>query len=393
MKMKNSENDVVILSTADWDNPFWTNKQHVAMDFAKKGYKVFYVDSLGLRRPGVNKKDLKRIIKRCIKGVKPPRQVHPNIWVWSPILIPFNSKKFVRAINKLAFSVMLKFWLKVKKIKDPVLWTYNPMTTNVIDIESFKYTVYHCVDEIKAQPGMPIETLELAEKDLTKKANITFVTSPTLLESRKKWSDEVYYYSNVSDYDHFSKALLEETKIPVDLEKIAHPRLGFIGAISSYKIDFHLLSSVATSHPEWNIILIGDVGEGDPSTNISILKNHSNIHFLGPKIYSELPSYLKGFDVALLPNKINEYTDNMFPMKFFEYLSAGKNVVSVDLPSIKDFKQYVKISNSSQEFTKAIEDVLQGNVIPLDEIQKIAEEYTYSSRAKKMIELINSKES
>ena len=86
------------------------------------------------------------------------------------------------------------------------------------------------------------------------------------------------------------------------------------------------------------------VGEGDPNTDVSILENHKNIHLLGPKEYDELPSYLKYFDVALLPNMINSYTDNMFPMKFFEYLAAGRKVVSVNLKAIQEFKDYVYIS-------------------------------------------------
>ncbi|MCC4986889.1 glycosyltransferase [Klebsiella pneumoniae] len=387
--IKNS-NEVIVLSTADWDNPFWTNKQHVAMDLAKKGYKVFYIDSLGLRRPSVNKKDFKRIIKRCLKGLKPPKRVEGGILVWSPILIPFNDKKIIRKLNKIIFSSMLKFWLMVNGFKKSILWTYNPLTTKFINVDSFEYSVYHCVDEIKAQPGMPVTILEDAEKELTKLSDIVFVTSPTLLETRKAWSDKVYYFSNVADYSHFSKALFDETEIPEDMNSIPEPRLGFIGAISSYKINFNLLYDIAKRNEAWNIVLIGDVGEGDPNTDVSILKQCKNIHFLGAKSYSVLPNYLKGFDIALLPNNLNEYTDNMFPMKFFEYLSAGRNVISVDLLSIRDFQEYVRIGHDNEEFIRLIEDVLNGNKLSIEKIQEIAQQYTYETRTTKMIDVINS---
>ncbi|TLV21531.1 glycosyltransferase family 1 protein [Klebsiella indica] len=384
--------EVVVLSTADWDNPFWTNKQHVASDLAKKGYKVFYIDSLGLRKPSINKKDFKRIIKRCIKGLKAPRKVKDNIYVWSPILIPFNDVKVIRYFNKFLFSSMLMFWLKLNGFKNSVLWTYNPLTTRFINIKKFSYVVYHCVDEIKAQPGMPVSVLEASEKDLTKSADIVFVTSPTLFDSRKKWSDHVYYFSNVADYDHFSKALNEHTVVPEDIDLIPHPRLGFIGAISSYKIDFNLLHGLAKNRPNWHIVLIGDVGEGDPGTNVSILQECDNIHFLGAKSYSLLPNYLKGFDIALLPNNLNEYTDNMFPMKFFEYLAAGRSVVSVDLLSIKDFRKYVKVGRNIDEFITAIEEILEGKQVPLKEIQEISQQYTYDTRTTKMINIINAQQ-
>ncbi|MBX9265058.1 glycosyltransferase, partial [Klebsiella pneumoniae] len=108
-------------------------------------------------------------------------------------------------------------------------------------------------------------------------------------------------------------------------------------------------------------------------------KKLKNIHFLGAKDYSSLPSYLKGFDVALLPNNINSYTDNMFPMKFFEYLAAGRNVVSVNLPSIKEFSEYFKLTNNDNDFIQAIESILLGDSIELDKIQLLAKQFTYDT--------------
>lgn len=144
--------DIVVLSTADWDNPFWTNKQHVALELANRGHRVLYIESLGLRRPSVNKKDLSRIFRRVLKAIKAPRKVRDNVWVWSPISIPFNNYAFVRKLNKLILSSALKFWCWRLKFKDETLWTYNPLTTRFLEPGDFGYVVYHCVDEIKAQP-------------------------------------------------------------------------------------------------------------------------------------------------------------------------------------------------------------------------------------------------
>lgn len=130
------------------------------------------------------------------------------------------------------------------------------------------------------------------------------------------------------------------------------------------------------------------VGEGDPNTDISILENHENIHLLGPKEYSELPSYLKYFDVALLPNMINSYTDNMFPMKFFEYLAAGRKVVSVNLKAIQEFKDYVYISTTNEDFIEGIDKAIEGDFISLEKRLELAQQYTYQSRTKKMLDLI-----
>lgn len=106
------QKDIVLLSTAEWDNPFWTNKQHVAIALAKLGYRVLYIDSLGLRRPSASRQDFIRILKRLKKALNAPCEVKTNIWVWSPVLLPFQSISWVRRINKIFLSSWLHFWQK-----------------------------------------------------------------------------------------------------------------------------------------------------------------------------------------------------------------------------------------------------------------------------------------
>jgi glycosyltransferase involved in cell wall biosynthesis len=391
MKTMSEIKDIVVLSTADWDNPFWTNKQHVALELAKRGHRVLYIESLGLRRPSVNTKDISRIFRRIFKALKPPRKVRDNIWVWSPISIPFNNNALIRKINKFILSRALKIWCWRLDFQDETLWTYNPLTTRFLSLKDFLYTVYHCVDEIKAQPGMPVEILQEAEEELVRNVDITFVTSLTLLKTRKKWSEEVYYYSNVADYDHFSSALKLETSVPLELLKIPEPRIGFIGAISGYKVDFSLLVKIAKTHPEWSLVMVGEIGEGDPNTDATQLTRYKNIFLTGSRSYQDLPGYLKGFTATLLPNTLNEYTASMFPMKFFEYLAAGKPVVSVDLVSLQEFREYVRIGRTPDEFISALEDIIAGNRIPIEQCQELAQQYTYQSRTEKMFKLIDGK--
>lgn len=382
------DKDIVLLSTADWDNPFWTNKQHVAVELSSLGYKVFYIDSLGLRAPSFNKKDMSRVFKRVSKLFAAPKKKRENLWVWSPVTLPWNKYKLIRAFNKLYLKWMVNFWTRYLKFKDKVMWTYNPLTKRLVDVSNYKSLIYHCVDEIKAQPGMPVTILEEAENELIKDADIVFVTSPNLYESRKKINPNTHYHSNVADFNHFNKSLTVDFPRPIDIRDIQGPVLGFIGAISSYKVNFELLSYIASHRPNYQIVLIGLVGEGDPATDISILKEHKNIHLIGPKSYNELPAYLKYFDVALLPNVINSYTDSMFPMKFFEYLSAGKNVVSVNLKAIQGFKDYVNISSTNDDFIADIDNVLLGQGISLDKRLELAKQFTYHERTRKMLDLI-----
>lgn len=109
---------------------------------------------------------------------------------------------------------------------------------------------------------------------------------------------------------------------------------------------------------------------------------------MGPRPYSELPCYLKGLDVTILPNVLNEYTESMFPMKFFEYLAAGKPVVSVDLPALRVYRNIACIAQSPYDFIRGIDEALKGNVAPLEERISVAKEHTYEIRTNKMLQLV-----
>ncbi|WP_415774651.1 glycosyltransferase [Paraburkholderia sp. J11-2] len=384
-----SGEDIVLMSTADWDNPFWTNKQHVAVELARHGHRVLYIDSLGLRRPSLSTSDANRIWRRLVSGVRAPRRVMDNVWVWSPILLPFHGVAWVRKLNRLLLAGGLKFWMSMLRMRKSIFWTYSPLTTEIMGGTRWPCVVYHCVDEIKAMPGMPAETLARAETELVKQASIVFVTSVTLASSRRALNPHTYYLPNVADFDHFSLALKKSTAIPKDLESIPGPRIGFIGAISGYKVDFALLKAVAEAHPDWSLVLIGQVGEGDPWTDASALKGLANVHLLGPRPYAELPAYLKGVDVAILPNQLNEYTAAMFPMKFFEYLAAGKPVVSVDLPSLASYAQSVCIAKTVDEFIAGIESALAGRCVSQQERIELARQNTYAARTERMLSLVS----
>lgn len=385
--MKNKK-DIVILSTADWDNPFWTNKQHVAVALSKLGYRVFYIDSLGLRRPSINSSDLSRIKKRFKKACRAPIEVQDNIWVWSPIVLPFQGYSIARLSNKLFFSAWLSYWLKKFGFKKDLLWTYNPLTTRLLNTKDFSCLVYHCVDEIKAQPGMPVEILEVAEEQLCMEANIIFATAPNLYQSRKKYNNSTYYFSNVADFEHFNRATLPSTRVPSEIQQMKTPIVGFVGAISGYKVDFGLIEFVAKCCSDIQFVLIGKIGEGDPWTNSQELEKLSNVHLIGPRNYRDLPGYLKGMTAAMLPNHINEYTDSMFPMKFFEYLASGKPVVSVALKAIQEHAEFCYIAKTYEQFVDYLRLACNNPEQGIVQRIQLAKSYTYDSRMIKMMEIV-----
>ena len=127
--------DVVLLSTADWDHPLWTNKQHVACSLAAVGFRVLYVESLGLRSVQAKGRDLLRIFRRLCRGLLPPRAVRPGIWVCSPLVVPGGSEGLILKINRLLLAVSIGAAKARLNFQHAWLWTYNPLTLRYLNVQ------------------------------------------------------------------------------------------------------------------------------------------------------------------------------------------------------------------------------------------------------------------
>lgn len=349
--------DILLFSTADWDNPFWTNKQHMAALFAKRGYRVLYVDSLGLRRPSLHGRDVRRIARRLCKAIPMARQVQPNLWRVSPLALPFHASATTRALNTHIVRMVIRWHLRCLQMNSPLIWTYNPVIADICTGIPNSGIVYHCVDDLGAAPGIDSATIAAGEERLGKVAELCFTTSPLLRENMQKLFPRVVYEPNVCDLSFFETARTKLAEPPV-LAAIPHPRLLFIGALSEYKVDYALVEAVARRLPEVHWVLVGPVGEGQPGSRKPPAL--PNIHILGPCVYGRLPHCMAHCDVAVLPASHNAYTAAMFPMKFFEYLAAGLPVVATRLPALSEFESLYFHADSADEFCTALQRIFTG---------------------------------
>ncbi|QNJ01881.1 glycosyltransferase [Synechococcus sp. PROS-U-1] len=386
--------DFVVLATADWDHRLWTNKQHTALSLQRAGHRVLYIESLGLRPPRADRQDSQRIVKRLRRMFRPPRQVEPGLWVWSPMVIPGGTRGVLLHINRVLFSSALGWILRGLRFRSPLLWTYNPLTGRYLNLKRragtskpsmFSAAVYHCVDRIHAQPGMPATLIADSERQLCRTVNVVFTTSPDLQASLMRINACTYHYGNVADQAHFAAAL-DALPAPDGLAGIPKPRLMFVGAIDAYKLDLPMLTALARQRSDWSWVLLGPVGEADPDTSIAALQALPNVHVMGLQAYDDLPAWLAHADVALLPLQENTYTQHMFPMKFFEYLAAGRPVVATQIPALRPYASGALLCPPDPEaFEAAIATALSGDGPSLDQRLALAAEHTYESRTQKML--------
>ena len=382
--------DIILLSTADWDHPLWTNKQHTALALAEFGHRVLYVESLGLRAPRAGHRDLNRIIRRFLQMFQLPRPVAPRVWVWSPPVWPGGHIGCPLALNRFLLRIGFACMARWLNFKHWIFWTYNPLSALYFDLQGQYCCVYHCVDRIQDQPGMPAERLDVWEQRLSRAAQVVFTTSPELQASHCRWNAHTYFYGNVADFRHFNRALQQPSlRCPESLSVCQRPRLLFTGAIDAYKVHLPLLLALALQHPDWSLVLVGPIGEADPSTDVADLKACPNVYFCGSQPYGDLPAWAAHADVALLPLRLNGYTRNMFPMKFFEYLSAGLPVVATAIPALAEHGDVAWLCEPQVEaFEQAIQAALAGGGPSLDQRLNRARTQTYQVRTAAMLDVL-----
>ena len=378
---------IVVISTADWDHPLWTNKQHVSCSLAEHGFHVLYVESLALRPLRVSSKDFRRVVRRVLKWLSPPRKVTHRISICSPLVIPNGQHGLPLIFNRLSIRLTISFSQFLLGFKEPWLWTYNPLTARLIDLKRYKRVIYHAVDAIHEQPDMPTSLIVAEERSLCSSSDYVFVTSPQLKKALSPYSCNIRFDPNVADFFHFNRALtFGSQEVPSDLRLIPEPRIGYIGAISSYKLHIPLIASIAQSHPELSFVFIGPTEEGEAKTDLASWRNIPNIYILGSRSYSELPRYCAGFACAWLPLRHNEYTNSMFPMKFFEYLASGLPVVATSIQSLQEFSSVALLCEVTVDsFSYALHTSLSGVGADLDSRISLARQYTYQTRLSKML--------
>lgn len=387
----------VLFSTADWNAPYWTNKQHMALLFSRLGTKVLYVESIGLRKiSGSSRKDWSRLFKRLQRGLVSmlfgPRQVQFNIWILSPLIVPFRHDSYIiKLINQNILKLQIMLFIRRQKLNTPLIWTYHPFMLKILENSVLGRLVYHCVDDLSAVPGIDASAFKVEELKLIKKADLIFTTANSLTINCKKYNKNTYFMANVVDPNHFRRYINDE-QIPEDLACIPEPRLVFHGVLSDYKIDFRLLLEVVRMRPNWSFVFIGEEREGQKNQLVEELHKQSNVNFLGYRSYEILPNYLKGMQVGLLPNLINEYTTGMFPMKFYEYVASGLPVVSTQLSFSEAVNYGLKIGNTPSEFVEKIQEQLDHGKFTENQINEIIGDNTWDARMFKMLEILKSLE-
>ncbi|OGC47172.1 hypothetical protein A2886_00815 [candidate division WWE3 bacterium RIFCSPHIGHO2_01_FULL_42_13] len=393
--------NVICLSNQVWDFPNWTNKRHVMSRIAGLGNNVLFVD------PPINTGRM--FAHQVLKGQWGAKRLltqkyrDDGVLIYSPLnLIPngeLTSLLHAQRIVALA-----------KKNLDPtlknVLWVYHveiPGLQSYIDLISHDTLVYDCVDNYGAFPEnssfysatIGRDQIIKQERSLAEQADVVFATTPGLVEKLSKYNSSVHFAPNVGDYKRFKdvqELKQAQDQIPEDLQAIPRPRIGFIGALDSYKFDATLVRKAAIDHPNYSFVLIGQFAlkEKDAGLEALGLADLPNIYYLGPRPYEQKKYYMAGLDVELIPYQLNDYTvGGCFPVKFHDALAAGLPTVVTDLPTYAPFKDVTYIAKSPEDFSAKIELALkEDDKEKIKARQAVAKENDWDGKVAKMLAII-----
>ena len=319
--------NLLCFSHLRWDFVY-QRPQHLMSRFAKQ-YTVYFIEEPELR----TKTDGYHI-----------KLTKENVTVVTPHL------KDDTEVNKIErLKNIIDAFIKEQQIKNYISWYYSPMALLFSDHLHPRITIYDCMDELSAFKFAPPE-LKQSEQNLFKKADVVFTGGYSLYKAKKHLHHNIYPFPSSIEKEHFAKARKSLAE-PSDQINIPHPRLGFFGVIDE-RFDIDMIEKAATLKPDWHFILIGPVVK---ISHDSLPKN-KNIHYPGIKNYDELPTYLSGWDIALIPFAINESTKFISPTKTPEYLAAGKPVISTAIQDVIHpyaDEALVHIVHTGEELVKA----------------------------------------
>jgi UDP-galactopyranose mutase len=307
-------------------------------------------------------------------------EVQPNLWVCTPRIpadIPNEQHESIQ-------QKLVEQLLESQKIVKPLLWFYTPMALPLAARINAELVVYDCMDELSAFHGAPPKLVE-RERQLFTRADLVFTGGQSLYESKRLQHPSVFAFPSSVDTAHFAKARNETTE-PAVQARIPRKRVGFFGVIDE-RMDLALLATLADARPHLQLVMIG------PTVKISdsSLPRRPNIHYLGGKDYADLPSYIGGWDVAIMPFALNAATRFISPTKTLEYLAAGKPIVSTAIRDVVTPYGESGLVHIADEITfpTAVDAALSTDLVQYQKLcDRVLERTSWDKTWTQMLELI-----
>jgi glycosyltransferase involved in cell wall biosynthesis len=370
----------------DWSAENRTSSHHVARWLAAR-FRVIYVECPGLRAPKGTRRDLRKLAAKLRLALAGPRPQPEGLSVQTLLQIPLHRFGLVRRANRELTRLSLKLLLVRLGVRAPVTWFVVPHLAGVVGRLGERLSVYYCIDDYASLPDVDPDAVRAMDEELTRRADLVFVASETLLAQKSRLNPETYVAPHGVDFAHFARARDPALPVPEDIAALPRPIVGFFGLIERW-IDLGLVAYLAEQRPSWTFLMIGRVAV--PESETPRLKN---LVYLGRRPYETLPAYGKAFAAAIIPYHLTPQVLHANPIKLREYLAMGKPIVSVSTPEIDKFAAHVRIGRNRQEILAHL-DAAVGTGLTEAEIQAqsaLAASMTWDANLRRVLERVTAR--
>jgi hypothetical protein len=357
--------DIIIIGLQPWDIKIGSNCKNIALELAKDN-RVFYVNTPLDRKTIWKEKDKPEIKKRLqtLNGQAPAiEKVQDNLWTYYPscILESINWMKphalfnIFNKINNKRFSKAIKTLQEEFSINSFTLFNDNSIYLGYYQKELLNPSqyIYYIRDNLTKNNYWGYHASQM-EPSLIAKADVVVTNSTYYTRYAQQYNPKSYMIGQGCDFSAFDHV----GPIPKELGQVNKPIIGYVGHLSSRRLDIALLEKLASKNPEWTIALVGHEDDVFKQSN---LHHIANVIFTGPKKPEELGTYVNAFDVCINPQKINDATIGNYPRKIDEYLYLGKPTVASGTHAMEYFKEHVYLANSPEEYEIQIKRALEEN--------------------------------
>lgn len=346
--------DIVCFSN-DWRQAR-VDRHHI-MEILARRNRILWINSIGLRRPMASAADLGKAFSKLAWFLRGMERVHENIWVVSPLALPFHGHRTADRINRALLVPQLRLHMRRLGFRRPILWTFLPNVAGVVGRLGEKLSLYSLTDDFPEFTGVDREGIARQERELMERCDLTVASARRLAEKKRLPGKNIPVVPHGVQFSHFARALSMGRKDwPADIREVPHPIVGFFGEISDW-IDTAAMAGIARARPDWSLVLLGRLAP--EAGDLGGLLGLPNVHWLGQKEFQTLPAYCAAFDAALIPMKVNELTLSVNPLKLREYLAAGVPVISAPLPEVRQYSDAVRLASNVEEYVRETGSLLK----------------------------------
>jgi glycosyltransferase involved in cell wall biosynthesis len=379
--MQNGGGMEIVYFGNDWFAENRTSSHHIARRLSQR-FPLLYVEVPGLRAPKADARDARKIFRKLSIAFQPPKSLGPRLWHMTVPQIPFRGLPLVGAAN-LRFGVQrVKAALRTVGFRRPLLWFTVPHPGHFAGRLGEDFRVYYCNDNYSALPDVDRARVAELDANLTRRADLVFVCSQTLLAAKQPLNPNTIYSPHGVDTELFGRAQTADP--PAEgARALPHPVIGMHGVIDD-RMDLDLVAALAKARPRWTFLLIGRV-----AAEVGALRSLPNVVLAGAVPYETLPDWARAYDASIMPYRPGAFAENANPLKLREYLACGKPVVSIPMPSVEPFRGLVQTAAGPEEFLAALETALATDSAAATQARmRAVERMSWDARVEEVIEIV-----